>query len=244
MYTSGQFAIMGNVGRKALRIYRDEGLLVPSSINEENGYYYYEESQLITLETIKRLRSIGLSLFEIKQILNGKADEKAIVASKIQEAENLIKDMKDMLSNMKPKTEKKQTSEPDIRSFKKCTCLFVDENVDLEKLGMSVGKLYEKASRLGINVTGNHFALYEGMNDEAAFSMKTCLPVSNYNGEDTMNMFEEKCLHINFTGSFSKISQAYQIIYKYSADHGIKLSDRAYEVFNKDMSVDVYYAIK
>ena len=57
-------------------------------------------------------------------------------------------------------------------------------------------------------------------------------------------MFEEKCLHINFTGSFPKISQAYQIIYKYSADHGIKLSDRAYEVFNKDMSVDVYYAIK
>ena len=55
MYTSGQFALMGNVGRKALRIYRDEGLLVPSSINKENGYYYYDESQLITLEKIKRL---------------------------------------------------------------------------------------------------------------------------------------------------------------------------------------------
>ena len=53
MYTSGQFALMGNVGRKALRIYRDEGLLVPSSINKENGYYYYDESQLITLEKIK-----------------------------------------------------------------------------------------------------------------------------------------------------------------------------------------------
>ena len=62
MYTRGQFALLGNVGRKALRIYHEEGLLVPVMINEENGYHYYDESQLLTLEKIKRLRKIGLSL--------------------------------------------------------------------------------------------------------------------------------------------------------------------------------------
>ena len=40
MYTSGQFAMIGNVGRKALRLYREEGLLVPAMQCEENGYYY------------------------------------------------------------------------------------------------------------------------------------------------------------------------------------------------------------
>lgn len=244
MYTSGQFAIMGNVGRKALRIYRDEGLLIPSSINEENGYYYYDESQLITLETIKRLRSIGLSLFEIKQILNGKFDEKTIISSKIQETEKLINDMRDMFSNPKLKVKETQSSEPDIRTFKKCTCLFVDENIDLEKLGMSVGKLYEKVSRLGITVVGSHFIQYKGINNEKTFSMRTCLPVSDYNGEDAVNIFEEKCLHISFNGGFSKISHAHQILHKYSADHRIKLYDRVYEVYNSDMSVDVYYVIK
>ena len=74
MYTSGQFAILGNVGRKTLRLYREEGLLVPAFTNDENGYHYYEESQLSVLETIKRLRSIGLSLFEIKSIINGESD--------------------------------------------------------------------------------------------------------------------------------------------------------------------------
>lgn len=244
MYTSGQFAIMGNVGRKALRIYRDEGLLIPSSINEENGYYYYDESQLITLETIKRLRSIGLSLFEIKQILNGKIDEKTIISSKIQETEKLINDMRDMFSNPKLKVKETQSSEPDIRTFKKCTCLFVDEDIDLEKLGMSVGKLYEKVSRLGITVVGSHFVQYKGINNETTFSMRTCLPVSDYNGEDTVNIFEEKCLHISFNGGFSKISQAHQILHEYSKNHGIKLADRVYEVYNADMSVDVYYVIQ
>lgn len=93
MYTSGQFAMIGNVGRKAIRLYREEGLLVLAKINEENGYYYYDESQLSRLETIKRLRSVGLSLFEIKQILNGEVSEKDILSSKIKETGDLLKDV-------------------------------------------------------------------------------------------------------------------------------------------------------
>ncbi len=85
-YTRGQFAVMGNVGRKALRLYHEEGILVPVYINEENGYHYYDESQLETLEKIKKFRKIGLSLFEIKQILDGKVDETEIIDSKISEA--------------------------------------------------------------------------------------------------------------------------------------------------------------
>ena len=63
MYTRGQFAVMGNVGRKALRIYHEEGLLVPVYTNAENGYHYYDEKQLAALERIKRYRKLGLSLF-------------------------------------------------------------------------------------------------------------------------------------------------------------------------------------
>ena len=32
MYTRGQFAVIGKVGRKALRLYHEEGLLVPACI--------------------------------------------------------------------------------------------------------------------------------------------------------------------------------------------------------------------
>ena len=84
--TRGQFAVLGNVGRKALRLYHEEGLLVPADVNEENGYHYYDEAQLETLERIKRLRKIGLSLYEIRLILEGKADEGPLVAGRIREA--------------------------------------------------------------------------------------------------------------------------------------------------------------
>ena len=63
MYTRGQFAVIGKVGRKALRIYDEEGLLVPASVDGQNGYNYYSEEQLALLEKIKSLRKIGLSLY-------------------------------------------------------------------------------------------------------------------------------------------------------------------------------------
>ena len=247
MYTSGQFAMMGNVGRKALRLYREEGLLVPAMQCEENGYYYYDESQLSKLATIKRLRSIGISLFEIKQILSGEVSEEEILSSKIKETDDLLRDMKKMASDKKINGEKEETDnlliEPDIRPFEKCVCLYVDENVELEKLGISVGKLYEVAAHKGVEAAGSHFVRYDGLMDDAKFAMKTCLPVNDYRGEDTIELFEESCLHINFQGGFSKVSDAHKIMRQYAEEHLIELSDRVYEVYNQDMSVDLYYVI-
>lgn len=241
MYTSGQFAILGNVGRKALRLYREEGLLVPAFTNDENGYHYYEESQLSVLETIKRLRGIGLSLFEIKGIIEGKVDEKTIISGRIRETDSLLKDMKEMLDDKQKKSGEITLPEPDIRPFPKTVCLYIDENIDLENLGMSVGKLYEKASRLGLEVQGSHFVRYDGLNDEASFSMRTYLPVTGYEDVDTVAVSEEKCLHLNFKGGFSKVSEAHKTIVSYVSDRNIRSTGRVYEVYNKDMSVDVYY---
>ncbi len=244
MYTSGQLAIMGNVGRKTLRLYREEGLLIPSMTNEENGYHYYDESQLETLEKIKRYRSINLSLFEIKKILNGEEDEKEIITCKIKETDKSLNNMKEMISEINTATTQiHEEEEVDIRPFQKCTCIFVDENIDLEKLGKSVGKLYEKASKNNIKIAGSHFVRYDGLNKDMDFSMKTCLPVLEYASNDTLNIYEEKCLHINFKGGFSKVSVAHRIIQENADKSGIKLAGCAYEVYNADMSVDVYYGV-
>ena len=152
-----------------------------------------------------------------------------------------------MASDKKINGEKEETDtlliEPDIRPFEKCICLYVDENVELEKLGISVGKLYEVAARKGVEAAGSHFVRYDGLMDDAKFAMKTCLPVNDYRGEDTIELFEESCLHINFQGGFSKVSDAHKIMRQYAEEHLIELSDRVYEVYNQDMSVDLYYVI-
>ena len=39
------------------------------------------------------------------------------------------------------------------------------------------------------------------------------------------------------------MSEAHKIMRQYAEEHLIELSDRVYEVYNKDMSVDLYYVI-
>lgn len=258
MYSRGQFAVMGKVGRKALRLYHEEGLLVPAHTNEANGYHYYAEEQLAVLARIKRLRAIGLSLFEIRQVLDGNASEDRLVKGRIREMRAQLASVRELASQEDfpagSADGKRAGAIPDMQRFERKCCLFIDENVEKEDLGMSVGRLHEKAAREGLRVQGSHFVIYTGLADENAFSMRTCLPVSagtgGAAGDGTIDaggitgVCEESCLHLNFRGGFSRTGEAHRIIRHYAEDQGIVLADRVVEVYNRDMSVDVYWPLK
>lgn len=255
MYSRGQFAVMGKVGRKALRLYHEEGLLVPAHTNEANGYHYYAEEQLAVLARIKRLRAIGLSLFEIRQVLDGNASEDRLVKGRIREMRAQLASVRELASQEDfpagSADGKSAGAIPDMQRFERKCCLFIDENVEKEDLGMSVGRLHEKAAREGLRVQGSHFVIYTGLSDENAFSMRTCLPVSAGSGgtggaagDGITGVCEESCLHLNFRGGFSRTGEAHRIIRHYAEDQGIALADRVVEVYNRDMSVDVYWPLK
>ena len=46
LYRIGMFAAMNRVTVKALRFYEEQNLLLPAYINYENGYRFYELSQI------------------------------------------------------------------------------------------------------------------------------------------------------------------------------------------------------
>jgi len=48
---------------------------------------------------------------------------------------------------------------------------------------------------------------------------------------------------MNFKGGFSKVGKARQMLRSYAEENAISLSERIIEVYNRDMSVDVYYAV-
>lgn len=72
MYTIGQFSKIGRVSTKMLRHYDKINLLKPSEINLENGYRYYDTSQVRDIMFICKLKSYRFSLEEIKIILQNK----------------------------------------------------------------------------------------------------------------------------------------------------------------------------
>ena len=81
MLKIGEFSKLSHLTVKALRFYEKEGLLSPKSIDEWTGYRSYETYQLEDAAKIKSYRQLGLTIEEIKAILNG-ADKKTILTEK------------------------------------------------------------------------------------------------------------------------------------------------------------------
>ena len=70
-YKIGEFSKLGKVSVKTLRHYDEEGLLKPGYVDGFNRYRYYLPEQLGTLCTIMRYRRAGLSIPEIRRIIDG-----------------------------------------------------------------------------------------------------------------------------------------------------------------------------
>src|SRR5215469_13408834 len=67
-YTVKQVAGLSGVSVRTLHFYDELGLLKPAYVNA-NGYRYYEEPQLLTLQQILFYRELGVELREIRNIL-------------------------------------------------------------------------------------------------------------------------------------------------------------------------------
>lgn len=85
MYKIGDFSKMSKVTIKALRFYEKEGLLKPACIDNNNGYRYYESSQLVDISKIVAFRQIGISIEDIKKLLVNTEFSKEILTRKKEE---------------------------------------------------------------------------------------------------------------------------------------------------------------
>ena len=90
MYKIGEFSKMSKVTIKTLRYYEKEGLLIPSYIDKVNGYRYYESNQLVDISKIISLKQIGLSLSEIKKVINNEIDIETLLNRKKDELKRSI----------------------------------------------------------------------------------------------------------------------------------------------------------
>src|ERR1043165_9027093 len=77
-YTVKQVARMSGVSVRTLHFYDEVGLLKPARVGA-NGYRFYNEPQLLTLQQILFYRELGFELKQIKRIL-GRPDFDRIAA--------------------------------------------------------------------------------------------------------------------------------------------------------------------
>ena len=97
LYSIGETAKLNDVSIKSLRHYDEIGLLKPRYIDPETGYRYYVYSQFSFIDKIKRFKSVGMSLKELKELFQGKdlnrlAEFLAAEKQKLDEEERLLRE--------------------------------------------------------------------------------------------------------------------------------------------------------
>ena len=75
----GEIAAFFDVSVKALRIYEKKGIIKPVKVDMESGYRYYSADQVKQLNALIDLQSLGFSLDEIKEIMDGKLTKEELV---------------------------------------------------------------------------------------------------------------------------------------------------------------------
>lgn len=108
MYLIGQLAKRCAVSSDTLRFYEKNGLLVPSG-RSEKGYRLYSEDDLSRIRFILRAKAIGLSLDEIRELLDIRleacqhscAEVKAITQAKLDEVDKKMAELRRIRTALK-----------------------------------------------------------------------------------------------------------------------------------------------
>ncbi len=79
LYSIGDTAKIMGISVQTLRNYTNMNLLQPQYVDEETGYRYYSFKQFHYIDRIKYLRSLGMSLTEIAEILEDGTPEKMLI---------------------------------------------------------------------------------------------------------------------------------------------------------------------
>ena len=253
MYKIGDFSSMSKTTIKALRYYEKEGLLKPVYIDQNTGYRYYETSQLVEISKIISLRQIGLSIKDIKNILNG-CDMKSILNKRKKEIKENLTIYTTQLSKINYLLEENNMkNEIFIKEIPSYIVYYSDGIIsDFSKIPEFVLQAGAECAKANPNlkcITPNYcyVSYLDGEYKEKDIKIRYAEAVEEF-GEETkqikfMKTTPVTAVCIYHKGSYENLRQSYNIILKYIEDNGYEIIDNVRECYidgcwNKDNSDD------
>ncbi|MBI4651531.1 MerR family transcriptional regulator [Candidatus Desantisbacteria bacterium] len=234
MLPIGEFSKVTQLTIKALRIYHEEGILIPDKIDKFTNYRYYGDKAFERAKIIKDLKEFGFSLNEIKSILEICKDDREVAVfleKKLKEIESKIKEHKFLKEKLKLYIE---NSKEDIK---------MDENFSVvekslpekficgirftgiyQEVGNYFKEIYKKAGRYS---TGTAFALYyDAEYKENDADIETCTEVKKevkIEGLNCRKLQGGKCVSIMHKGPYANLHKSYKKIFDYCTEKKYKI---------------------
>ena len=249
MYKIGDFSSMSKTTIKTLRYYEKEGLLKPVYVDLNTGYRYYETSQLMEISKIISLRQIGLSIKDIKNILNG-YNMVEILNKRKKELEDDLVLFNMELSKINYLLEgDNMKNEIFIKEIPSYVIYYCDGIIsDFSKIPEFVLQAGEECAKVNPNlkcITPDYcyISYLDGEYKEKDIKIRYAEAVINF-GKETDNVKFMKtdavdAVCIYHKGAYDNLRDSYNIILKFIEDNGYEVIDNPRECYidgcwNKD----------
>lgn len=245
---------MSKITIKTLRYYEKEGLLKPVYVDRNMGYRYYETSQLVELSKIISLRQIGLSIKDIKNILNG-FDMEKILDNRKKDLEENISLLNTQLSKVNYLLEGNNMENKIVMKEIPSYIIYYQDGVisDFSKItefALAAGTECAKANPNLKCVSPDYcyISYLDGEYKEKDIKIRYAQAVEKF-GEETdrvkfMKTEPITAVCIYHKGAYENLRDSYNIVLKYIEDNGYEIIDNVRECYidgcwNKD-NVDDY----
>jgi DNA-binding transcriptional MerR regulator/effector-binding domain-containing protein len=232
MLSIGEFSRVTQLSIKALRLYHEKGILLPTKIDRDSKYRYYQRSAVEKGLAIKKLKDMGFSLKEIKQIVRQCSEDHQVVEyveTKLKEVEQTIheyEDLKTKLSLFLENTENQAAVHSDhiqgemIPDVLICGIRFKGK---YNEVGPPYARLGKVCGRLAV---GHAFSLYydEGYKEKDA-DIETCIPVKkevSADGIDCRLLKGGNAVTLIHRGPYQELGRSYMRIFEYCREHGLE----------------------
>ena len=241
MYKIGDFSKMSKTTIKALRYYEKEELLKPAFIDQDTSYRYYESSQLVDISKIISLRQIGLSIKDIKKVLDGQ-DMSLILNKRKNEIEKNIANFNIELSKINYLLEENNMkNEIFIKDIPGYIIYYRDGMIeDFSKITEFVLQSGTECAKANPNlkcITPDYcyISYLDGEYKEKDIKIRYAQAVEKLGNEtDSVKFMKSNpitAVCIYHKGAYNNLRDSYNIILKYIEDNGYEIIDNARECY-------------
>lgn len=210
--------------------------MVPSRVDHGTGYRHYDMRKIEEALSIIRLRDLGMSLDDIRRILENYDDEsdillflerqKEVLLNEIQESKNIIKTLDKVISKEKEAQRTMKDSSFEVEEKTLPTMLIA--GVRMRGKYSECGKGFAAIGKqLGRFISGKPFCLYyddEYRPDDANF--EACFPISQgkeVEGISVRELVGAHCITLLHLGPYEELGRSYTRIFEYVKQHEYKV---------------------
>jgi len=246
VFSIGEFSKITGLTVKTLRFYHEQGLLIPSSIDEETGYRYYAPAKVEAARAITFFRGLDFSVSEIRDILVQENEEndllevmerqRTVIEMRIRNYRKVIASLDQFISDEREARQIMTNVSQEIEEKNVAPVLMA--GVRMKGRYSECGKGFSRIGRsLGRQIQGKPFLLHydqEYHEDDADF--EACMPIRAGKAVEGISVRElpgGRCVSLVHRGPYGELGRSYARVLQYIHEKGYHVQTPSREIYLK-----------